>query len=92
MFLSNIVHSMSEPPLLLEYVPTFEPAYSYGNLPEHLKNLSIEPFRRKGCQWRMNGLQCGKKWASPYMYYCEEHKDIPDVKCYEPITSCRKRK
>ena len=85
---------MSESPLLLEYVPTIELDYSYGILPDYLRgfSLSIEPFRRKGCQWRINGSQCGKKWISSYMYYCEEHKDIPDKPRYEPITTCRKRK
>ena len=81
--------------LLLEYHPDVIIDYSYGNLPEHLKHISL-PIdaisKMEGCQWSDNGIRCGKKWFRSYIYYCEAHKDIPDIKRYEPITSCRKRK
>jgi len=85
---------MSTPLLLLEYIPVFEPDYSYGILPDHLRSVSlpIEHMKHIGCDWRINGIRCGKKWSSSCVYYCEDHKDISDIKRYEPITTCRKRK
>lgn len=86
---------MTTPLLLLEYFPPLAPDYSYGVLPDHLKHISL-PIdaisKMEGCQWSDNGIRCGKKWFRSYIYYCEAHKDIPDIKRYEPITSCRKRK
>lgn len=50
-------------------------------------------IRKNGCQWLVNGAAC-KKECGPFIQYCEEHKDIPDIKrvIHEPITICRKRK
>lgn len=68
---------------------------AYGNLPEHLKTISfgIENERRKGCTWLVNGETC-KKPCMPFIMYCSEHKNIPDIKrvIHEPITTCIKRK
>jgi len=78
--------------LLLTYTPDIID-HSYGNLPEHLKKISlpIDDYRKKGCQWRINGQQCREKCVAS-IFYCDAHKDIPDIKRHEPITTCRKRK
>lgn len=69
---------------------------SYGVLPEEYKNISLpaDVYRKAGCTWIVNGEQCKKKCVNHFTYYCEEHKDIPDMKrvIYEPVTTCRKRK
>lgn len=67
----------------------------YGNLSEYYKctPVSIEKRRKEGCTWIINGEHC-KKPCLPFILYCEEHKDIPDIKrvIHEPTTTCRKRK
>jgi len=67
----------------------------YGNLSESYKGIafSIELFQKEGCIWRINGEKC-KKPCAPFILYCQEHKDIPDIKrvIHEPLTTCRKRK
>ena len=69
----------------------------YGNLPEKYKNVRIPAkiaIQKEGCSWRINGEKCGKKCINLFTYYCQEHKDIPDIKriIHEPLTICRKRK
>ena len=85
---------MATPLLLLEYFPTLAPDYSYGVLPDHLKHISlpIDGLRKEGCDWYTNGVRCGIPWSSSCIYYCDEHKNIPDMKRYEPLTVCRKRR
>ena len=67
----------------------------YGCLSDYYKNMRItaEFHRKEGCQWLINGEKCKKKWANAFIYYCEEHKDIPDIKRVidDPLTTCRKR-
>lgn len=68
---------------------------AYGNIPTHLKSISfgVENERKKGCMWRINGERCGKP-CLPIIFYCNDHKEIPDIKrdIHEPITTCTKRK
>ena len=68
----------------------------YGCLSDYYKTLRItaEYHRKDGCEWIINGTKCKKKWAKSFIYYCEEHKDIPDIKrvIHDPLTKCRKRK
>ena len=67
----------------------------YGVLSDYYKSISVsaEPMRKEGCIWFINGEKC-KKICAPFIFYCEEHKDILDNKriIHEPLTTCRKRK
>ena len=67
----------------------------YGILSDYYKRISvsIEPIRKAGCTWIINGEKC-RKPCVPMILYCEEHKDISDSKrvIHEPLTTCRKRK
>jgi hypothetical protein len=78
--------------ILVRYPEGYPP---YGNLSDEYKNISvsIEPIRKLGCTWRINGEQC-KKPCDPFILYCQEHKNISDIKrvIHEPLTTCRKRK
>lgn len=70
---------------------------AYGNLPERYKTVRIPAeiaIKKEGCSWRINGEKCGKKCINLFTYYCQEHRDIPDIKriIHEPVTTCRKRK
>ena len=67
----------------------------YGNLSEPYKSIPvcIESIRKLGCTWLVNGKTC-KKPCVPFILYCQEHKDISDIRprIHEPLTVCRKRK
>ena len=69
---------------------------SYGVLPEQYRRVSfpIDVQRKAGCGWIVNGEKCKKKWVNEFTPYCQEHRDIPDIKrvIHDPLTTCRKRK
>ena len=50
-------------------------------------------IRKKGCTWIVNGNHC-KLPCVPFLYVCNEHKNIPDIPrhTYSTAASCRKRK
>ena len=54
---------------------------------------SVELRRKQGCVWLINGEKC-KKECVPFIFYCEEHKNITNVDrvIHDPLTICRKRK
>ena len=54
---------------------------------------SVEPHRKQGCVWMVNGEKCKKKCV-PFIFYCEEHKNITNVDrvIHDPLTVCRKRR
>ena len=56
-------------------------------------SISAEPERKQGCIWLINGEKC-KKECVPSIFYCQDHKDIPDITrvIHDPLTTCIKRK
>jgi hypothetical protein len=56
-------------------------------------SISAEPERKQGCIWLINGEKC-KKECVPLIFYCQDHKDIPDITrvIHDPLTTCIKRK
>ena len=82
--------------MLIEVIDDRGYPLPYGNLPECYKDISIriDSARKAGCSWIVNGEKCKKPCVS-FILYCEEHKDISDIKrppIHEPLTKCRKRK
>jgi len=71
------------------------PELLYGILPEHLRHISlpVDDIRARGCTWIVNGVHCRQPCA-PFLFVCNEHKDIPDFPRHHYATSafCRKRK
>ena len=71
------------------------PEFSYGILPEHLRHISlpVDDIRALGCEWKVNGDHCRQPCA-PFIFVCNEHKDIPDFSRhhYATSSSCKKRK
>jgi len=55
----------------------------------------LSEYLKTGCQWTIDGKKCKKKCVSEKIFYCQDHKDIPDIKRIidEPLTAttCRKR-
>jgi len=72
-------------------------AYSPYGRPSSNNNIhvsiSAEPERKQGCIWLINGEKC-KKECVPSIFYCQDHKDIPDITrvIHDPLTTCIKRK
>jgi len=56
-------------------------------------SISAEPERKQGCIWLINGEKC-KKECVPSIFYCQDHKDIPNIPrvIHDPLTMCIKRK
>jgi hypothetical protein len=56
-------------------------------------SISAEPERKQGCIWLINGEKC-KKECVPFIFYCQDHKDIPHIPrvIHDPLTTCIKRK
>ena len=56
-------------------------------------SISAEPERKQGCIWLINGEKC-KKECVPLIFYCQDHRDIPDITrvIHDPLTTCIKRK
>jgi hypothetical protein len=64
-----------------------------GIFPAYLSHISIsaDPIRARGCEWIINGTHCRQKCA-PFLFVCNEHKNIPDFSRYMYATTCRNRK
>ena len=56
-------------------------------------SLPIDSIRQKGCTWIVDGIHC-KLPCAPFLYVCNEHKNISDIArhVYSTASSCRKRK
>jgi len=54
---------------------------------------SVDDIREYGCTWIVNGVHC-KLPCAPFLFVCNEHKDIPDFPRhhYTTSSSCKKRK
>jgi len=65
-----------------------------GILPAYLTHISIsaDPIRALGCEWIINGIHCRKPCA-PFLFLCNEHKNILDFPRHRYATSstCRNR-
>lgn len=66
-----------------------------GILPAYLTHISIpvDNIRTRGCEWIVNGERCRKPCA-PFIFVCNEHRDIPDFPRYIYATAdtCKKRR
>lgn len=74
--------------------PDRYPPYGRLSSNNHIHvSISSEPQRKQGCVWLINGEKC-KKECVPFIFYCEEHKNITNVArvIHDPLTICRKRK
>ena len=62
---------------------------------EYLNHISlpVDDIRARGCTWIVNGVHC-KLPCAPFLFVCNEHKDIPDFPRhhYATSSSCKKRK
>ena len=66
-----------------------------GIFPAYMSHVSlpVDDIRARGCTWLVNGEHC-KKTCAPFIFVCNEHKDIPDFPRHNYTTSstCKKRK
>ena len=65
-----------------------------GIFPAYLSHISIsaDPVRALGCEWIINGIHCRQPCA-PFLFLCNEHKNIPDFSrhIYATSSTCRNR-
>ena len=65
-----------------------------GIFPAYLSHISIsaDPVRALGCEWIINGIHCRQPCA-PFLFLCNEHKNIPDFsrRIYATSSTCRNR-
>jgi len=76
-----------------QYPDAYSP-YGRPSSNDHVHvSISAEPERKQGCIWLINGEKC-KKECVPSIFYCQDHKDIPDITrvIHDPLTTCIKRK
>jgi hypothetical protein len=65
-----------------------------GIFPAYLSHISIsaDPVRALGCEWIINGIHC-RQPCVPFLFLCNEHKNIPDFSrhIYATSSTCRNR-
>lgn len=71
---------------IIDELGIFPPYMSHVSLP-------VDDIRARGCEWIVNGEHC-KKPCAPFIFVCNEHRDIPDFPryVYSTADTCKKRR